>query len=112
MSAQHLLSFTAVFVMTASVNAQPPQGGRGGAMPEAMREAQQLSREGKFDEALAIYAKENANNQAGTLLDLMGKSAEARKYFQRVIDTASDAAARANAHRAMAMSYAFEGDCR
>jgi tetratricopeptide (TPR) repeat protein len=87
-------------------------GGRGGPMSESMRQAQQLARDGKLDEALVIYEKENANNQAGILLDLAGRGADARKYFQKAIDTAPDAAAKANAQRSMAMSYAFEGDCR
>jgi Flp pilus assembly protein TadD len=85
-----------------------------------MRQAQQSMRDGKLDDALAVYRKElaanpnspQANNAAGTVLDLMGRSADARKYFQKAIDVAADPAARANAQRQMAMSYAFEGDCR
>jgi tetratricopeptide (TPR) repeat protein len=92
-------------VFAATLCAQPPAS-------EAMRQAQQLVREGKLEDALVIYQKENASNQAGTVLDLLGKGADARKHFQRAIDAAPDAAAKANAQRAMAMSYAFEGDCR
>jgi tetratricopeptide (TPR) repeat protein len=44
-------------------------------------------------------------------LDSEGKTAEARVIFQRLIDGAPDAAAKAAAQRAMAMSYAFDGDC-
>ena len=44
-------------------------------------------------------------------LDSDGKTREARVIFQRLIDEAPDAAARAQAQRAMAMSYAFDGDC-
>ena len=85
-----------------------------------MRQAQQALHDGKLDDALGVYQKElaanpnspQANNAAGTVLDLMGKGADARKYFQRAIDAAADAAAKANAQRQMAMSYAFEGDCR
>ena len=44
-------------------------------------------------------------------LDSEGKTAEARVIFQRLIDAAPDPAARAQAQRAMAMSYAFDGDC-
>ncbi|MCU1235975.1 MAG: Tetratricopeptide 2 repeat protein [Candidatus Solibacter sp.] len=103
----------AALLLAATLCAQPAAGGRGGPpISEAMRQAQQLMRDGKLDEALAIYAKENANNQAGTVLDLMGKGGEARKYFQKAIDGAADPAAKANAQRAMAMSYAFEGDCK
>src|SRR5437867_7133285 len=44
-------------------------------------------------------------------LDGEGKTAEARVIFQKLIDEAGDPAAKANAQRAMAMSYAFGGDC-
>ena len=109
-----------VVLLAAALYAQPPQGGRGAAMSDAMRQAQQLVREGKLDDALTVYRKElaanpasvQANNQAGTVLDLMGQGTEARKYFQKAIDSAPDALGKANAQRAMAMSYAFEGDCR
>lgn len=47
-----------------------------------------------------------------TALDLEGKYAEARHLIQKEIDSASDPRAKANAQRAMAMSYAFEGNCR
>src|SRR5512140_122101 len=61
-----------------------PQGAQN--QPAFVREAQQKVREGKLDEALAIYQKElqaapdsfQANNQAGVVLDLMGKYDEAR----------------------------------
>jgi predicted Zn-dependent protease len=48
----------------------------------------------------------------GVQLDLDGKGAEARAAFQKEIDTAPTPAAKANAERAMAMSWAFEGNCR
>ena len=44
-------------------------------------------------------------------LDLAGKTADARAVFQRMMDSAADPAARAQAERAMAMSWAFDGDC-
>lgn len=44
-------------------------------------------------------------------LDLAGKTADARAIIQRLTDSAADPAARAQAQRAMAMSYAFDGDC-
>lgn len=100
--------------MAATLCAQPPQGGRGGGP------AQQLMREGKLAEALSLYRDQlktspdsvPANNGAGVVLDLMGNGAEARKYFQKSMDVSSDPAAKAAAERAMAMSYAFSGDCR
>lgn len=45
-------------------------------------------------------------------LDLEGKTAEAKAAFQKAIDAAATPAAKANAQRAMAMSYAFDGDCK
>ena len=106
--------------MTATLGAQPPQGGRGAPQPEFLRQARQALREGRLDEALGVYRKElaanpdsvAAHNAAGTVLDLMGQGAEARQHFQRAIDAAPDAAAKAAAQRQMSMSYAFEGDCR
>lgn len=51
-------------------------------------------------------------NREAIQLDLEGKGAEARKLFQASIDNAPTPAARAQAQRAMAMSWAFEGDCQ
>ena len=74
-----------VFVLFAAVAlAQPPQGGRGGGP---------LIRE-------------------GTQLDLEGKSAEAKAAFQKAIDGAPNPSAKAQAQRAMAMSFGFDGDCK
>jgi Flp pilus assembly protein TadD len=44
-------------------------------------------------------------------LDLNGETSKARAIFQQMIDTASTPAIKAAAQRAMAMSYAFDGDC-
>lgn len=48
----------------------------------------------------------------GSMLDSEGKGAEARVVFQSAIDSAPTPAAKASAERAMAMSWAFEGDCK
>jgi tetratricopeptide (TPR) repeat protein len=48
----------------------------------------------------------------GIQLDLQGKGAEARQKFQEAIDAAATPAAKANAQRAMAMSWAFDGNCK
>jgi Flp pilus assembly protein TadD len=103
--------------MAACLYAQPPQGaGRGGAQPESLRQAQQLMRDGKTAEALAAVRKELESNPASmpaaNLLDSLGQNAEAHRVFQKAIDGAADPAAKAQAQRSMAMSYAFEGDCR
>jgi len=43
--------------------------------------------------------------------DVDGKTAQARAIYQSVLDTTTDPAAKANLQRAVAMSYAFDGDC-
>jgi len=77
-------------------------------------------RDGKAEEALALYRQTlltspdsvPANVAAGSVLDLMGKGEEARKYFTKAIDVADTPESKASAKRAMAMSYAFEGNCK
>ena len=61
------------------------QGAPGGALAGPMREASQL--------------------------DLSGETSHARAIFQKMIDTAATPLAKSVAQRAMAMSYAFDGDC-
>jgi tetratricopeptide (TPR) repeat protein len=88
--------------------------------PEFIVKARALLRDGKLDEALAVYREElakspdsvAANNAAGVVLDLLGQYAEARKYFAKAIDASATPQAKAAAQRAMAMSYAFEGNCK
>jgi tetratricopeptide (TPR) repeat protein len=63
-----------------------PMAGQGGGNPDSpQRQAQNLDRE--------------------------GRGAEARVIWQRIIDSAPDPAAKAAAHRRMAMSWGFEGHC-
>jgi tetratricopeptide (TPR) repeat protein len=62
-----------------------PQGGQPGSRADSTRQGQQL--------------------------DTDGNHAAARAIFQRLIETASDPAARAAAQRRMAISYGFEGNC-
>jgi len=113
-STLRILTFAfAAVLLAAQQRGGPPQ-------PEWARQARQLITAGQYDEALAVYQKELAaspdnpqlNNAAGVLLDLMGKGADARKYFTKAIDVAQGNAAKVAAFRAMAMSYAFESDCR
>jgi Flp pilus assembly protein TadD len=111
-----VFALAACLVSTAALSAQPP--GRG-PQSELLRQGQQQVRQGKLEEALALYRQElqnspeslQANNAAGVVLYLMGRGAEARKYFAKTIETAATPQAKAGAQRAMAMSYAFDGDC-
>jgi tetratricopeptide (TPR) repeat protein len=48
----------------------------------------------------------------GVQVDLQGKGVEARQVFQKAIDAAQSPQAKANAERAIAMSWAFEGNCK
>jgi Flp pilus assembly protein TadD len=102
--------------LVAAVRAQ-----RGGPpLPPSAQRAQQLFRAGSYSEAEAAFRTAVADapdsaavyNAAGTAFDLMGKSPEARKYFQKAIDLAVTPSAKSAAQRAMAMSFAFEGDCK
>jgi tetratricopeptide (TPR) repeat protein len=79
-----------------------------------------LIREGRLEEALQVYVRVvedspksvAANNGAGVVLDLMGRYAEARKYFAQAIKAAATPFDKAQAQRAMAISYGFAADCR
>ena len=81
-----------------------------------LRQAADLAREGKLAEARASVDRELAENPtsgpAANMLDSLGATKDARVIFQKRIDTAPDAAAKAAAQRAMAMSYAFDGDSK
>ncbi len=104
-----------LLLIPAAAPAQPPRADT----PEFLREGQKLVRAGQLEEALQLYQREieknpantAALNAAGVVLDLLGRTAEARQYFQKSIDAATDEQARAVARRQMAMSYAFDNDC-
>jgi tetratricopeptide (TPR) repeat protein len=49
--------------------------------------------------------------QDAARLDREGATAKARVIWQALIDSAADPAAKAQAQRGMALSYAFDGDC-
>jgi tetratricopeptide (TPR) repeat protein len=108
----------AIIVSAALLSAQPATIPDPSA--DLLKQGQQKMREGKQDEALALYrqalaASPNsfaANTQTGVLLDLMGQYAEARKLFAKAIEAAPTPANKGQALRSMAMSYAFESNCK
>jgi tetratricopeptide (TPR) repeat protein len=110
------VSLTILSFQTSSFTQAPGQL----QQPEFVKQGQQLIREGKPDDALALYRKTlqttpdsvPANIAAGSVLDLMGKGEEAQKYFSKAIEVADTPEHKAGAQRAMAMSYAFEGSCK
>ncbi len=113
-----LRAISVLSVFVASAVAQAPSGQQ--QQPEFIKQGQQLMREGKLDEALALYRKTlqtsqeslPANMAAGSVLDLMGQGEEARQYLGKAIQVADTPERKAMAQRAMAMSYAFEGNCK
>jgi tetratricopeptide (TPR) repeat protein len=121
MKATVAVIWRAVLVLSASL--APLLGQTPDSQPqqqEFIRQEQQLMREGKLDDALALYRKTlqtspnsvPANIAAGSVHDLKGQGEEARKYFAKAIDVADAPEHKAMAQRAMAMSYAFEGNCK
>ena len=88
--------------------------------PEFIKQGQQLLHAGKLDEALALYRQTlqlspdsfPANIAAGTVLDLMGSGEQARESLAKAIQVAETPEQKAMAQRAMAMSFAFEGNCK
>ncbi len=76
--------------------------------------------QGNPEEAMERFRKQletdpnsvQANLGMGQALDLAGKTAEARKYIQKAIDAGAEPGRKAQAQRIMAMSYAFDGDCK
>jgi len=113
-------AFVAFYGFPVSLFAQGAQAPTQRQQPEFIRQGQQLMREGKLEEALALYRQTlqsqplslPGNIAAGNVLDLMGKGEEARKYFQKAIEVAEKPEQKASANRSMAMSYAFEGNCK
>jgi tetratricopeptide (TPR) repeat protein len=94
-----------------------PQIPAPGSPQDLVQKGEKLSREGKLEEALTLYNRALDRNPdlyeahlgAGIALDLKGEYAEAREHLTKAIDAApSDS--KPQALRAMAVSYAFEGN--
>jgi len=87
----------AAATISAALLSAQPFGKGGGPQSETVRQGQQLMRQGKLEEALALFRQElektpdspGANNAAGTAVDLLGRGTEARRYFTKGIETAA-----------------------
>jgi len=96
------------------VPSKPPAPG---GPEDLVQQGEKLSREGRLDEALALYRQAldkspslyQAHLAAGMALDLKGEYAEARDHFTKAIELAP-ADPKPQALRSMAVSYAFAGD--
>jgi len=88
-----------------------------GSPGDLVQQGQKLSREGKQDQALALYRQAldkspdlyEAHLASGVALDLEGNYAEAQEHFKKAIEVAPEDS-KAQALRAMAVSYTFEGN--
>ncbi len=111
--------YTLILLSTLSL-AQQPAPARDptpGSPEDLVQQGQKLSREGKQDEALALYGRAldrspklyEAHLAAGMALDLKGEYADARDHFTKAIE-AAPADSKQQAQRALAISYVFEGD--
>jgi tetratricopeptide (TPR) repeat protein len=111
-------AFFALAAAPARLPAQTPNTQQ--QQPDYVRQGQHLMREGRLDDALALYratlkSSPNsipANIGAGIVLDLQLQGQEARQYFAKAIDAAYTPELKAVAQRMMAMSYGFESDCK
>ncbi|ABF40407.1 hypothetical protein Acid345_1405 [Candidatus Koribacter versatilis Ellin345] len=112
-SAILLLLSSTLFAQTPAPQ-QPPDNA-----PAFVKQVRELLKDGKVSDGLAVYENvlksdpdsQDANIGAGALLDVMQRGPEARKYFEHAIATAKSDDDKSNANRAMAMSWAFEGNC-
>src|ERR1700690_1938586 len=110
-------SLICFFAQASTPPPTPPSGPP--PQPEFVKQGQQLIRDGKPEEALALYRQTlktspdsiPANIATGSVLDLMGKGEEARRYFAKAIEVAETPQGKTAGQRAMAVSYAFEGNC-
>ena len=88
-----------------------------GSSADLVQQGQKLSRDGKLDDALALYSKAldkspdlyEAHLAMGAALDLKGDYTEAHEHFTKAI-AGAPADSNGQALRAMAVSYAFEGN--
>ena len=107
----------AVFILVTLAYAQQSPSASSGAAADLVKQGEKLNSEGKQDEALALYKKALAESptlyeahlDSGIALDLKGNYAEARVHFTHALSLATPES-KQQALRAMAMSYAFEGN--
>jgi tetratricopeptide (TPR) repeat protein len=108
------LLFAAFISAQQPASAPPPAPG---SPADLAQQGQKLSRDGKLDDALALYRQAldkspnlyEAHLGAGVVLDLKGDYTEAHEHFTKAIAVAP-ADSNGQAQRAMAVSYSFEGN--
>jgi tetratricopeptide (TPR) repeat protein len=88
-----------------------------GSAADLVQRGEKLIRDGKQDEALAVYRQVldkspdnyQANLESGAALDLKGEYAKAQEHLTKAVEVAP-ADSKEQALRALAFSYAFQGD--
>ncbi|HXH05831.1 MAG TPA: tetratricopeptide repeat protein [Vicinamibacterales bacterium] len=123
-----IVCFAAAGAAQPSGQGQPPAGqGQGqqqapavpGPAGDLLKQGQQKLREGQLTDALELFRRaadaapehQQPHLQAGIVLDLLGRYADARQHLSKAIDLARTPQERSRAMRTMAMSYAFERNC-
>ncbi|MDE3154862.1 MAG: tetratricopeptide repeat protein [Acidobacteriota bacterium] len=113
-----LLSSVPVLAATPAA-AQNPGADAQDPAADLVKQAQLKIRAGDLHGALALDQQAlaahpdsfQAQTQAGSVLDLLGRYDEARSHLNHAIALASAPAMKARALRTLAMSYAFQSDC-
>jgi tetratricopeptide (TPR) repeat protein len=114
----YVLCGVIVAALTTAVGQQPApaaQASNTQNAQELVKQGQNLAKDGKPDEALALYQRAaeldpqlyDAQLFLGVALDLQGKYEEARRHLAKAIDLASEQQT-VQALRVMAVSYVFE----
>ena len=114
------LGFVLLIASTVFGQTQTPAQPQAPQQPQFIQQGAQLARDGKLQEALQLYGAHldnpddafAANIAVGNTLDLMGDGHRARVHFAKALELAASPQLKAQANRATAMSYAFEGDCK
>ena len=112
-----LLCLSSSFALSQTQAPAQPQGPE---QPQFIQQGNQLAKDGKLQEALQLYGAHldnpadafAANIAVGNTLDLMGDGHRAKVHFAKALEIASTPQQKAQANRATAMSYAFDGDCK
>jgi tetratricopeptide (TPR) repeat protein len=115
-----LRTICTLFLLISVSSAQqmtPTQAPAPGSPADLVQQGQKLSRDGKQDEALALYDRAlekspdlyEAHLAAGAALDLKGDYQQAHYAFVKAIDAAPPDSQQ-QAKRAMAISFVFEGN--
>ncbi|HTS09641.1 MAG TPA: tetratricopeptide repeat protein [Candidatus Eisenbacteria bacterium] len=113
-----ILLFSLVFIAVVCLGQDATQPAPApGSAADPVQRGLKLSREGKQDDALALYEQAlgrdpnsyQAQLESGIALDLKGEYAKAQEHFNKAVEIAP-AESKEQALRSLTFSYAFQGD--